>query len=267
MDGVALAALLWPAATWLAIMMVAQLTSHSGTVATLLSSVTWLVAQVLVARVVLRGIETRDFACAADRVRAVLRSFVGQLLATSAAVAVFSAIEMMRMPDRSPLSWTLLLAMSLGVLFLSLPLAGWQAILAATVATRKQSPSHETTDRALVSLGAWLALPNALVWGWLPFFQANLALAVGPAVLVPALLAAWAGVRLLRRRRWLARVAAGGVRGYRVVDVDGALPEVLPLVADTAQDKRVRVLVATEEASDPYRGQAREEALALVNER
>ena len=154
------------------------------------------------------------------------------------------------------------------VLVVSIPLGLWLGALAAMAAQPIRHPSHESTDALLVRLGLGVGIPaGALIW------LRRYSLEPGPAlaetlggIVLPLLVALGALGRLELRRRWLASVVAGKVAGWRVEACEGRVPQgVLPWVRPgRGAAPRVRVLVTTRRAADPFRELDAGEMVALV---
>jgi hypothetical protein len=116
-------------------------------------------------------------------------------------------------------------------------------------------------DRLLTRLGLGLATPAAvfaLVWIWRTKGSLGPPIAWSVlAIAAPLAVTLWAALRIGARRRWVASVAQGRFDGWRVVDGEArAYSGVLalhPRISSPAADARVRVLVRTRTAADPFR--------------
>lgn len=224
--------------------------------ASLVAAFALLLADAVVAVFVLR---------AKDKVSAFGRSLVGQIGA-----CLLAGLAGAGAAHEGPLALALIVAGASGGLLMGL----WQGALAAMFLGHDLSPSHESVDRALVAAGAWTAVPSALVLvapggPSRDGHAVSFVLAGFLAVVVPAMVAARAGARLLARRRWLARVEAGREPRWRVMDETPreAVPALAPLLDVPPNALRVRVLVEVEPQLDPFRGAETVRPLALVRGR
>lgn len=126
-----------------------------------------------------------------------------------------------------------------------------------------RSPSHDGVDRVLVVVGVWLAITAAAV---------HVLAMPSPAVISPAALfavgatvAAFAGVRMGARQRWLARVAAGRAPGWEIAArVDGEERGLLPVVRAGELELPEGVLLRVGPPGDPYRRAPALTPVALV---
>lgn len=150
-------------------------------------------------------------------------------------------------------------------------LAIWQAALGALVTGHLRTPSHDLRDRLLARPGLWIALPAIALgllvgrrlglssWGILAWTLCM--------VVMPLALTTVGFVRMRQRRRWLAAVARGQVARWRVVDLgDRDIRGMVPLLTPPRDvgTAKLRVLVETEPAEEPFRDIEKTRALALV---
>ena len=156
---------------------------------------------------------------------------------------------------------------------LSLVLVGltgaWQWSVAEVAIASRREPAHDAVDAAVRSLAAALATSHPALWIVMAIMGGDTPSAstlwMITAGLLPAAAASPSVLRLLARKRWVARVAAGLVEGWRVEEA-AAFSDVAGLVplGPSWIVGRPAVLVATSRAAGPFRAAGRGVPVALV---
>ena len=115
--------------------------------------------------------------------------------------------------------------------------------------------SDESADQAIVAAAVWLVVPfpmRSIVFSRTAAL-AHDALSFHAMTTLPIALALVAVVRLVLRRRWVARVSAGQDPQWRFVPCASTLPGGLPALARTQGPALPMVLATLRPADAPYR--------------
>jgi hypothetical protein len=267
-ERVGLAAMLWPAVAvaafvgpWIAVH--GQYHAMEG-----LALAGWLALQVPLAWIALRFLDLRS--PRAPRRGATLAGLLtamlcGVLQTVPLSLCLGSAILLVA-PSASIYS-SEDMAIAMFCCAVAFPLGLWQGLLASAIFAHRRSPLDGVT-RAVTRIGVRLAIPHVLLWTAIALLGGVLAHAAWlvPAALLPLAAVVFARARIAAQRRWLERVEAGAVRGWRVVDASHHPPETLARIAEEeeAEEPEARVLVATREPEAPFRDAEVEVPVAIV---
>lgn len=222
--------------------------------------------------VVAQGAIALSMASSRTLEQAARRAFCGQI-ATSAIgtfVVLRDELDPIAMADVSTLSFLVLMA-ALGGGLAGSGLAACQYALFHVMRRASGAPSHDAVARAAVAGCTMLAVGNALSVGLAVGHEPRLAWVAAVGIAVPAAIAAGCVCRRALLRRWLARVEAGTIEGWRIVALRDAWSKLglLPVLgcAGASQVAEGRVLVRTADAKHPFRDADRFLPVALVTGR
>jgi hypothetical protein len=189
-------------------------------------------------------------------------------IAVGLAVTVLGQIAVFALTETMAATWELHAAGPRLPLVLVGLTGAWQWSVAEVAIASRREPAHDAVDAAVRSLAAALATSHPALWIVMALMGGDTPAAstlwMVIAGLLPAAAALPSVVRLLARKCWLARVAAGLVEGWRIEEA--GVPDLAGLVplGPSIIVGRPAVLVATSRTAGPFRAAGRGIPVALV---